>query len=354
MQAIKVWHLNDRLSGRGGADQHLLGILTDQVRRGYDVTLCVAVDDSTAKAPCTVRIVEGLDRRESAPIGLERAPDETLIHVHNVMNPTAIVRADVMTVQDHRSFCPGRGKLTADDTRCTEPMAATTCAGCFEDDGYFRDIFATTQARVEALRAVPWVTVLSHYMAAELARVGVRNAAVIPPFVHDLPPVTAADDEHVLFVGRVVDAKGVFDAIAAWRKSGVDLPLVVAGTGRARNRVEALGITVTGWLDRPSLAALYDRAAAVILPSRWQEPFGIVGLEALSRGVPVVAWDSGGVSDWHPGPLVPWGDVDALALALRDALRAGPVPADTRFDRDRLMSALEGLYRAAITTRGAR
>ena len=89
---------------------------------------------------------------------------------------------------------------------------------------------------------------------------------------------------------------------------------------------------------------VYRRARAVLFPSRWQEPFGIVGLEALTLGVPVVAWESGGVRDWHPGDfLVPWGDLPALGDALRGAIgRRAEAPAG--FEPEALMGRLVAIY----------
>ncbi len=152
-------------------------------------------------------------------------------------------------------------------------------------------------------------------------------------------------------MGRLVEAKGVRDAVAAWRRSGVDLPLVVAGTGTLRAQLAARagetdgpGVELLGWVDRDRLSGLYRRARALLMPSRWQEPFGIVGLEALSFGVPVVAWESGGVGEWHSGPgLVRWGDVEALARALADAVnRRATLP--LRFDRDETVGRLLAVY----------
>jgi len=91
------------------------------------------------------------------------------------------------------------------------------------------------------------------------------------------------------------------------------------------------------------MAALYRRAAAVLMPSRWQEPFGIVGLEALTMGVPVAAWESGGISEWHPGPLVPWGDLEGLASELRAAIGTRAEP-PRGFDAEALMLRLTTLY----------
>jgi glycosyltransferase involved in cell wall biosynthesis len=93
------------------------------------------------------------------------------------------------------------------------------------------------------------------------------------------------------------------------------------------------------------LPRLLRRARALLMPSRWQEPFGIAGLEALSFGVPVVAWESGGMSEWHQGPLVPWGDVAGLARRLRDAVETrASMPSG--FERARLMAHLERVYAA--------
>jgi glycosyltransferase involved in cell wall biosynthesis len=93
------------------------------------------------------------------------------------------------------------------------------------------------------------------------------------------------------------------------------------------------------------------RARALLMPSRWQEPFGIVGLEALTLGVPVVAWEGGGVAEWHPGgpSLVPWGDVDGLAAALRAAVDGPRASAPIGFEPRTLMERLVAIYDALRT-----
>jgi glycosyltransferase involved in cell wall biosynthesis len=203
--------------------------------------------------------------------------------------------------------------------------------------------------------------VLSRYMHAELVALGcpAGRVHVTPPWAPaaevDAAEVGTADDgpRLVLFAGRLAASKGVADALAAWRRAQIDLPLVFAGTGPLRAALEREGFEVLGWLERTRLLAVMRRAAALLMPSRWQEPFGIVGLEALSRGVPVVAWDSGGIAEWHPGPLAPWGDVPALAELLRQALRS-PARSTTRagFTREDGLRALGHAYHA-VRTRAA-
>ena len=350
---MRILHLNDRFGTRGGADWHLLGILSEQSRT-HEIVLAAGRKDSAGDPPCTFRLVGGLDSRTEYPVDLDALFDEIcpdIIHVHNVMNPIALAQAAsrgaVMTVQDHRSFCPGRGKLTLLGAQCTETMNETLCADCFEDPAYGASIWQLTRSRLEQVQRMRRLFVLSEYMKRELMAVGVSNSTIhiIPPFVHGLDlDAPAAGPPCVLFVGRLVEHKGVDDAIAAWRGSGVDLPLVFAGTGPARPRLEEAGFDCTGWLDHAQLSAVYRRARLVILSSRWQEPFGIVGLEAATLGIPVVSWQSGGVEDWYQGPQIAWGDTQALAAEIRRGV-AGELPVpDPPPGAEPMMNLLEAAY----------
>ena len=356
---MRVLHLADRLTDRGGAYTWMLGVL-EGLERDHEVRLVVGEDHGAVRAPCPVEVRPGLESRTEAPVDLDDAvarfaPD--VVHVHNVTNPAVLEWAagrpgTLLTVQDHRFFCPTRGKWTLSGEVCRRPMMRELCASCFEDQAYFREVHALTERRLAAARRLP-VTVLSRYMREELVAAGVppRQVHVVPPFVHGLDPgASASGSPCVLFVGRLVEAKGAHDAVEAWRRSGVDLPLVLAGTGPLRAELAAQGdddgpgLEVLGWVERDRLSAVYRRARALLLPSRWQEPFGIVGLEALSFGVPVVAWESGGVGEWHPGPgLVRWGDVEALARALGDAVNRR-IALPPRFDQAEAIGRLLALY----------
>jgi glycosyltransferase involved in cell wall biosynthesis len=356
---VRILHVADRLTDRGGAYTWMLGIL-EGLAADHELRLVVGEDDGVVRPPCALDVRPGLEARADSPTDLDDvasafAPD--VVHVHNVVNPAvldwAARRTDVLlTVQDHRFFCPTRGKWTLSGEVCRRPLAREPCAGCFEDPVYFREVLDLTGRRLLSAARMP-VTVLSRYMRDELVAAGVPapGVHVVPPFVHGLDPgATASGPPCVLFVGRLVEAKGVRDAVEAWRRSGVDLPLVMAGTGPLRaelaSRAQRLpGLEVLGWVERDRLSGVYRRARALLLPSRWQEPFGIAGLEALRFGVPVAAWEAGGVGEWHPGPgLVSWGDVEGLARALGDAVnrRVGFPPG---FERDEAVRRLRAIYR---------
>lgn len=352
---MRILHLTDRLTDRGGAYRHLLGIVAWLTGHGHEVALAGGTNDGAAFA-AGLHLTPGLEAREACPVDLDALVAEVrpdVVHIHTVVNPFVLEwardRRAVVTVQDHRYLCPARGKWHRDGSICRQAMSADPCAACFDADDYFREIFALTERRLAALRPLR-VVVLSRYMARELAALGV-SASVIPPFVCDLDQRATADGPPcVLFVGRLAEHKGVPDAVDIWRRSNLDLPLVMAGTGPMRRSLEAMGVTVLGWLDRPALSRAYRRARALLMPSRWQEPFGIAGLEALAMGVPVVAWDSGGIAEWHPGPLPPWGDTDALAAMLQSAVSRRAAP-PIGFEPDALMENLLDVYRA-VASRG--
>lgn len=357
---MRILHLADRLTNRGGAYTWMLGII-DGLSATHEQRLAVGEDEGETRAGCPVVVRPGLEAREAHGVALddlvaEFRPD--VIHVHNLVNPCALEWASargraLLTVQDHRFFCPARGKWTLEGEVCRRVMSSDSCAACFEERPYFEEVLALTERRMDAVRRLR-VSVLSRYMREELVSAGAtaESIYVIPPFVHDLDAEAAADGPPcVLFVGRLAEAKGVREAIRAWRRSGVELPLVLAGAGPLRGELEAYArglsgppLEVLGWVDRRRLSSLYQRARALLMPSRWQEPFGIAGIEALSFGVPVAAWESGGVGEWHPGPgLVRWGDVPGLARALARAVER-PLLLLPRYERDEAIGRLTAVY----------
>lgn len=161
------------------------------------------------------------------------------------------------------------------------------------------------------------------------------SIAVVPnPLKIHLPERSTLDTGHplFLFVGRLQRVKGVLDLLKAAPLILSRVPgarFIFAGsphpsipTERIESLIDEAGISgkvgLPGHVDGVKLAALYQEAAAVVLPS-YYETFGYAHLEALMTGAPVVAFDSGSaknfIVDGKNGFLVPVGDVDALAAA---------------------------------------
>lgn len=152
------------------------------------------------------------------------------------------------------------------------------------------------------------VIVASQFVKDEAVRTGYDASRVsVVPYFTSLPGETAEPRaNHVLFAGRLVREKGVdllFDALA--QLSG-EWTCTVVGDGMAAASLgahaAALGITgrvrFAGWLQGDALSAEFAAASVVAVPSRWPEPFGIVGIEALAHRRPVVAFRVGGIPGW--------------------------------------------------------
>ena len=149
----------------------------------------------------------------------------------------------------------------------------------------------------------------------------------------ELPP-------HVLFVGNVALNKGlrtVFETFLRLRASFGDLRLTIAGEGDEglleEMEVEAArhgageALEVLGFVEQDDLPALYRRALVVAAPSQYEGGLGMVYLEAMACGRPVIAGRAGGapeaVVDGETGFLVPPDDVEATERAIHTLLTDG-------------------------------
>jgi len=176
----------------------------------------------------------------------------------------------------------------------------------------------------------------------------------------------------VVYAGRLDEAKGVSLLMAGWdiycAKSGQPgLSLVVAGGGALADEVGAWAsarpsVHLHGPVSSDECAALISQARAVVLPSAWEETFGLVAVEAMAAGVPPVAAGHGSftelISPDVDGVLFSPGDPTALALAIADVeqdperyeaygARARKTY-ERRFDPQRSVEELLEIYRFAI------
>ena len=101
-----------------------------------------------------------------------------------------------------------------------------------------------------------------------------------------------------MFIGKLNQFKGADLLPEILEKSGVSIPLVVAGDGELKPYLEGIkGIDVQGWISNAETLGLLARATALVFPARWAEPLARTLLEAQALGVPTVAWNSGGTRD---------------------------------------------------------
>jgi glycosyltransferase involved in cell wall biosynthesis len=170
-------------------------------------------------------------------------------------------------------------------------------------------------------------------------KVTVTPHGVDPAFA----PGDGSHDGYLLFVGAVQARKDPLAALAAADAAGV--PLVVVGPEKEpelARELRARGADVRGWVEKPELAELYRRAAAVILPSRY-EGFGVPALEAMASGTPVVLSDDAALRE-VAGDAGVYGE---LADAVRRAFAEREQYARAGLDRAALFTWEESARRTA-------
>jgi glycosyltransferase involved in cell wall biosynthesis len=142
------------------------------------------------------------------------------------------------------------------------------------------------------------------------------------------------DDGYGLFIGRLSPEKGVTILLEAWAKLGENRRLVIAGEGPEMAALQNLAtslklnnVTFAGFVEQSAQRKLWAGAAFSIVPSVWQEPFGMVVLEAWAQGRPVVAHRIGAlpeiITEGINGFLANPGKPSELAGVLENAFRSG-------------------------------
>jgi glycogen(starch) synthase len=230
-------------------------------------------------------------------------------------------------------------------------------------------------ARVDLERAARYVfvseTTRRRALASGLApaSTGVAHSGIDPAFLDPAPERAWAWS--LLYVGRLDPRKGVDTAVEALARlpAAASLTLVGGWDQREERRLmraaKKLGaadrLVLAGQRSRAEVHRAYAEADAVVFPVRWQEPWGLVPLEAMGRGRPVVATGRGGSGEYlRDGVncvLFEAGDPAALAAAitrlaeddaLRGRLRAGGIDTAARHTEDRFNEeVLDELERAA-------
>jgi glycosyltransferase involved in cell wall biosynthesis len=233
-------------------------------------------------------------------------------------------------------------------------------------------------------RDVAAVIATSTEEAQELLRLGAaRHRITVLPcgvdvdrFTPDGPAAERGPLRRVLSVGRLVPRKG-FDTVIRALVAVPDTELVIAGgpaagsladdreAQRLRRLAERLGVAdrvrLVGAVPRPDMPALL-RSADLVVCAPWYEPFGLVPLEAMASGVPVVASAVGGfldtVVDGATGTVVPPQRPDRLASAMRKLLAepfwreaygtAGVDRARSRYSWERIAAGTVGVYESVL------
>ena len=348
-----------------------VGVLAGRIEAPDDVpgvTVYRCPDLFNADAPMSERLGDALSF------------DPEVVHLHQVDLPDVVeamrASAPVVVSAHVYSACsagvyyfrPGQECTRAHGPGCVVNMVARGCAHSLNPKPIPKR-YKNASRRAAALRGADLVVSYSSAVDRHLAVNGLPRRTLVPypATIAPEPSSEDADRRRVMFAGRLVHTKGLDVLIRAARQ--VDAEFVICGDGRvleamrrlARRSGVAERVTFKGWLTPQQLAQEFAAASIVVVPSLWPEPFGIVGIEALAAGRPVIASATGGIGDWLQdgvsGLCVKPGNVDALADALNELLAdparrrtmgiAGRADVNARFSPERHLTAILDAYRQA-------
>jgi glycosyltransferase involved in cell wall biosynthesis len=353
-QLMKILHVNDTYSMTGGISRYLLEVMELLEQQGHEnvviyqrqhertledsrATFYVpAIGEGSDANDTTVQYVLDLHKPDIA--FLHAAYDPALVSTIAVRVPT------VAYVHGFHTVCPALGKyFHRGDAVCTKPYGlgcipmiyARRCSDARHPRTVY-DLMRVAAERKRVYESIPQLLVASRYMRDLLKQNGFdgRRIAILPyPQIRAEESVAVPEGPlSILYAGRIEIEKGIPYLLRAFARVATPCELRIAGDGTLRATYETMArqmglasrVQFLGWLDDIELENEYRAARVVVMPSIFPEPFGQVGVQALLRERPVVAFDVGGISDWlkdeEYGYLVATRDIENLAIRIETLL----------------------------------
>ena len=352
---MKILFANEWLGWFGGVEQNIADTVAGLRERGHHCTL--AWGKRSEKDPdayqalfdetCPCSDFAGTEGDALGEIAAGAKADVVYIHKMPTLPSMAIGNTCprmVRMVHDHDLCCPRRHKYFFHNAHVCHHPAGWRCwldLAFIERDRKspmgmrFKDL-ASHRREMQRNTRLDRLLVGSRFMRDELAMNGfpADRVSILPPVVRMQPAreVPVAEDPNVLFVGQLIRGKGVDLLLEALARLDCPYHATIAGDGNARPGLEEqarlLGlqdkVSFLGWVPAAQVSDVYASSRLLAVPARWPEPFGMIGLEAMRHGRPIVAFAVGGIPDWlqdgENGILVAERDVEGYAAALKRLL----------------------------------
>jgi glycosyltransferase involved in cell wall biosynthesis len=359
---MRVLIVTDWNSNAGGAESYIMTLRDSLRAAGDDVRLlaCGAILDDEllpqervrgsdrVAAQAFMQIVNPFAVARVRQVKREFRPDVAFVsHFAYHLSPAALTGLrnlpTVVSVMDYKSVCPIGTKLLPDNTLCSVPQGVVCRQkGCVSTAHWLRDRPRYALIR-NALSRVSRVVSPSKWIQRELAAAGVRAEHI--PLSVPAPSSefrrTPATMPLFVYCGRLSREKGVDLLIRAFARALYAVPeaqLRIVGDGPERATLEDLvetldaadSVEFAGRVTHEGVEDQLTEAWALVAPSIWAEPFGLIALEAAVHGVPVIASATGGlaelVEDKVTGLLFPNGNERALSECIVAIARAKAFP----------------------------
>jgi glycosyltransferase involved in cell wall biosynthesis len=235
--------------------------------------------------------------------------------------------------------------------------------------------YRAKQKEIAINRAFDRMIVATDFMKGELLRNRfdpgrIQIHAPVPRDADVETQSSFSDRNLVIYSGQVIRGKGVDVLLESLARVRVPFECMILGDGSHRAYCETLSgrlglherVRFAGYVAPERLQTFYDEASLAVVSSVWPEPFGAVGIEAMRRGLPVVAFDAGGIRDWLPdgeaGFLVPWMDRAQFAARVEQLLQDKPLARDLgararrfaaeKFNFSRYIDGLETMFEGLV------
>jgi len=341
---MRILHVHDQGFFQGGVEQILFDTAVGLAANGHPQALLFAgeMTDANFSTPFT-------DTGNDLSVIRSFKPDVALLHkvadTERVMELAKMVPTAHM-VHDHDMVCPRKHKYFPLSLAVCNKPAGLSCylnLCCIQKSSGESTLpikiqgTANVKRQLAAGQKVQRFIVGSRYMRNELETNGIASDKI--EIVHPVPAalqtpraLPMSDAREILFVGQVIRGKGVDLMLKALTNLEGEWRATIVGEGNhletCKRLAEDLGISnrvnFPGWIPHQDLDDYYRSARLLVVPSRWPEPFGMVGIEAMARGRPVVAFANGGIPDWldhgNTGWLVPAADLTGMASAIQGLL----------------------------------
>ena len=346
---MRIAHFAPRIGSAGGIATYIRRLGEAQHTRGHEVWYLSFEPPGNGAFPADrVEAVAG----DTDLFVRAAALDVDILHLHRSVAALPEDRVPtVRTMHGHQAGCPsGSRYLARSGMPCDRPY---TVAGCLW--GHVVDRCGSVRPhqlvgnfqRIHHQRGqvaeVPTYTV-SAFLRKQMLRAGCDAAQVqtipspAPRVEKAFEPVNRDGVPRFLYLGRLVPQKGLDWLLRATAAASVPVHIDVGGEGPQRQELEALArelgieaqVTFHGWAESARVTELMRQARAVVFPSVWHEPAGLVSLEAAAYGRAVIASATGGIPEYALpsfAQLIAPRDVSGLAAALED-LGSNPDQAD--------------------------
>ncbi len=369
---MKILFVHDILGSLGGAETNVLATAQAFARLGHEVGLLAQRPSGKGECPWHDRFERNLFWMNNEPaVAVARRFRADAIYMHKCERlpvVESLLRGEapiVRMVHDHDLHCLRTYRYNPVTRHiCTRPAGSHCVFPCMAPLKRNRGgllpfrwaSFAEKQHELALSRRFHRNIVATEFMKNELVINGFDPAriAICPPVPRPAEPLksTFSDRNLLVFAGQVIRGKGVDVLLRALAKVRSPFEAMILGDGNHRDTCKKLSrrlgledrVTFKGFIPHTDLQDFYREASAVLVSSVWPEPMGLVGLEAMRNGLPVVAFDAGGIREWlrdgENGFLIPWMDTSLYArmidilLADKELARAMGARGFARFERD--------------------